>query len=69
MRMLEPLSLTYWPKDHLLANDWAKLVSFSFYFSFFSFPLIFHFNMFLDLQMLGFCCGISLDENLTPQEG
>ena len=33
-------------------------------FLFFNFALIFYFNIFLDLNMLGFCCGMSLDENL-----
>ena len=40
IRLLEPPSLIYQPKDHLLANAQAKLVSFSFFFSF-SFDLPF----------------------------
>ena len=38
-------------------------------FSFSSFALIFQFNMFLDMQMLGFCCTMGLDENLTFSGG
>ena len=34
-----------------------------------SVSLILHFNPFLGLEMLRFCCGNGLDENLEPWDG
>ena len=49
MRLMESPLLTYHPEDHLSANAQVRLVSFSFFFLISSFPLIFYFDLFLDL--------------------
>ena len=53
VRLNESPPLTYRPQDHLSEGPRTRSVSFS---KFSHFPLIFCFNMFLDMYMLGFCC-------------
>ena len=61
MRLMGPPPLTYQPENHIPMDE---SISFQF-FLILSFSLIFRFNVFFAMKMLGFCCGMCLDENLT----
>ena len=66
MRLMVSPPLTYRPKNHI---PMAESISFSNFSHFSSFSFIFHFDVFLAIQMLGFCRGKGLDENLTIRRG
>lgn len=59
VRLNESPPLTYWWQDHLSKGARTRSVSFL-KFSFSSFSSILHFNMFLDMLMLGFDMGYVL---------